>query len=171
MRPFHHARGITMLHRIEVEVIDASGKTLRVADRVLPEASGPQLPFSISAFVEDDTLFTQADGEIGLDHPQSHGIAVITVGETDDGMQVIRQDHHGADAEGMFRTNPANRCAQVIDVIHECGSRPVGQGDSEEIRPARDAIATVMDHARSMPPRHGLPNQPTPPIRIGKPPP
>ena len=171
MRPVRHARDVSMLHRIEVKVINASGQALRVADGVFPEASGPQLSFSVTALVEDDTLLAQADGEFGLYHPPTHGIAIVAVGQANDGMQVIRHDHHGAEGERMFCANPANRRAQIVDVIHERGSRPVGQGDSEEVRPARDAIATVMDHAHSMTPRHGPPNQRTPPIRIGKPPP
>ena len=65
-------------------------------------------------------------------------------------MQVIRQDHHGAEGERMFCTNPAYCRAQMVDMIHERSGRPVGQGDGEEIRPARDAIAAVVNHDGSM---------------------
>lgn len=167
MRPVNDAPDIAMLDRIEMQIVDAPGESLGIENGRLPEAPSPQRALAISARGEFKTQSSQSHSEITLDQAPAHRIAIIAIRQAHDGMQVIRQDDQRDQTEWMNLTHTEYRSQQLVDVIDKDRGRPISKRDREEIGPAGNAFATVVDHANSVIWRDAMFRQSNASTRIG----
>src|SRR5215467_12325807 len=65
-------------------------------------------------------------------------------------MQVIRQDHDGLDREWTLLPRDPERHPQGVHVLHQRRGYAVSKRDREEIGAARDEVASVSDHRRTL---------------------
>jgi hypothetical protein len=65
-------------------------------------------------------------------------------------VEVFRQHHDGIDGKRVFGAGLAKRCAEQGDVVGEHGRAPIRERQGEKVGPARDQIAAIPDHRRSL---------------------
>ena len=87
--PFHQA----MLHGIVVNVVYVSGEVLVITDRVLPISPLPECEFAVRVPLDVRADFKQTGAEITFDASPPGRKVRIVYGQSEDGVQVIRQDH------------------------------------------------------------------------------
>jgi hypothetical protein len=122
-----------------------------VADCVFPEASLPDIRFSLGVNGDGMAVSTQVANESGLDHAPSFRIIVITFRQSPDRVQMVRHDDGRNDHEWAPRTYKCMGVTQLSDCIDEQSRRSISKRDREEKRAAGHAVSTVSNHRHSLP--------------------
>ena len=152
MRPVGDASHQAMLHGIEVDVVDAVPQVTLVADEALPVAALPDAAFAFrDPGCRPALIAIQATRKFALDPVPALGKAEIPFRQRPDAMQMIGKDHVHRHCIRSPRVHDAKRDRQRIDPIHQPRSVPVGDGQREDIRPARDEKTSIIRHAASSP--------------------
>ncbi len=110
-----------MLDRVEMNIVHASFEILIVAYRVLPETS---LPKRILATVIPDNGRARCDntpGERSLDRLPTAGKIGVTGRQSQNGVQMIRQNYDRIDRKRFAIPRMAKRGAQQSNMIDEQG--------------------------------------------------
>jgi hypothetical protein len=146
MRPIADARHQAVLHRIEMDIVEVPREILLVADRVLPKPSLPEPVLAFAIAFDRDSASHDLAGEVALDPPPSAGKVEVVRRQSEDCVEVVRQDHDSIDREGAFARGHADGGAKLLDVIDERGRTSILQRDCEEERPAWNEVSPVPDH-------------------------
>ena len=121
MRPVADPLHQAMFHGIVVNVIDMSSEVAIVADRVLPISPLPKCEFAIGVALDVLTGFEQTGAEVSFDAPPPARKVRVVSGQTEDRVQVIRQDHDGIDRKWPLLPGHAKRGAKRADMIDKRG--------------------------------------------------
>lgn len=140
--PFHQA----MLHGIVVNVVYVSGEVLVVTDRVLPISPLPECEFAVRVPLDVRADFKQTGAEITFDASPPGRKVRIVYGQSEDGVQVIRQDHDCIDRKWPLLPGHAKRSAKYCDAIDKSLRPPISKRQGEEKRSACKTIAPISDH-------------------------
>ena len=167
-RPIPNGCGVSMLDRVEMDVIDPPSQIEFIADAMFPVATLPDAPLAAtqprhgSAFA-----LLQSQAEVRLDAPPPGRVVRIVVGQRPDPVHVIRQHHPRHHRERSTRPLDRHAAAQQIEVSYQQIVPPsLQQIDREEPRPARCPVASIVRHVVSLPnPGRPPPSANHPPTR------
>lgn len=126
MRPFAGGARITMLDRIEMNIIAMPLKIALVSQSVFPVASLPNTTLAL-ALAASGNLLACLDTmrEECFDQPPSGRIIGVSRRERPDRVQMVGQDHDRIESEGMARTDSAKSLAQrSIRSVSKSDRRP-----------------------------------------------
>lgn len=139
---------MSMFDRIEVNVVDVMAKIGLVAHRMFPVASLPH-PTLASRDTHSRTEFNrrQTTAKAGFDPRPAHRIVAVAFGQTPQAMQMVRQDHDRDHLERLRMSRSPERCAQIIDMIHQQTPPAFQQIHGEEERAARHVFAAISRHS------------------------
>jgi hypothetical protein len=138
----------TMLHRVEVRVVQASGKVSIIADRVLP-VPPRQMPRSPRRVMAGDrhSRGGKAFENAVLIARQRPGKSASPVGKVHRKCTVGKDDP-GVDVERRVAPHLPNSVPQRLNLRHQQVWATVEQVDREEERSTRNPIAAIVRHAR-----------------------
>lgn len=166
--PIRNARGVSMLDRIEVDVIEVAPEVVLVSDPVFPEATLPE-----STFPFRDPRGTppfprwHSHRECRFHIRPAHRVVHVAGRQRPEAVQVIRQHDDGIHDEWARDARSPKGLTQCIDVLRQERPPPLGDGDREEIRASGHPTAAIFRHdgkiARMPPSRHR--KHPRPAIR------
>jgi hypothetical protein len=151
MRPVADPLHQAMFHGVVVNVTDMPREVVIVADRVLPIPPLPKRELTIAVPFDVPTRFEQMGAEISFDAPPPARKICIVSWQTEDGVQVIRQDHDGIDRKWSLLPGHTKCGAKRADMIDKNDRLPIGQRQREEEFSTGDAIASVSDHSGMIP--------------------
>jgi hypothetical protein len=140
-----------VLDWIEVDVVDMARVVFRVADPVLPKATLPDVSFaalapSALASVIERTTGVQAPGERLLEeHPAGRKVRVVGR-KRPESVQVLRQHHHGVDAERMLRLDRRQAGPKLGNVVDQVAGAAILQRQREEVGRGGSAGTDVAAH-------------------------
>lgn len=168
VRPIRHPSDTAMLHRIEVDVIEMMFEVIIVGDQVLPVSA---LPEAALAFGDPRRapMFAPWDStrERLFDvRPPDRKIG-ISWRQRPQAMHMIRQHHDRIDGERPRRMRNAERMAQVVDMVRQQRTPPLGDGNREKVGAARHPRAAIIWHRRSIPDRTAPRRRKTPHPIVG----
>lgn len=150
MRPVARTRHVTVLHRIDVDVVDVIGQITIIADRVLPITALPdaafasRLPRGVDKFV-----FRDGSRKSGFDRTPASGVVRVTLRQHPNRVHVVRQHHSRDDFKRPFSARRSHRIAQRINVTDQQVVAPAfKQIYREEIRSSRSPVAQIVGHLR-----------------------
>ena len=111
---------MTMLDRIEMNVIDVALEIPVVLNRMFPESTLPDATFAFLLTAARYRLsYRQNARKVRFDQPPPSREIVIPVRERPNGMDMIGQHDDCIGCERMATTGVGERAAQCIDVIDE----------------------------------------------------
>ena len=146
IRPIHHAPGIPMLHRIEMQIIHMTRIIPLIADRMLPKAPLPDTPLAPRRPDKRTPFrFRKLSCEPRLDEPPTIGEIEIPRRQGPDTMQMIRQHHPAIDHKRPAAADIPHHRAQHIDMPDQSVIREtLQQVDREEITATGNAVTAVI---------------------------
>lgn len=120
MRPIRSPCRMTMLHRIEMDVIQVTLQIPFIGDQALPETSLPDAALALAQPAGTNAL-TRRDlaGEAGLDQHPARGAIAIAPWQRPHGVHVIGQYHPAQNVERMTLLDLADTVAQEINLLHQ----------------------------------------------------
>ena len=131
-----------MLHRVVMDIVDMRLQIPLVPDQMLPVATLPDTSLAFRGAARAHALaFGNATREACLDKRPARRVVHIARRQLPDGMQMIREQHHGHDLKRMTEPDRANDLAQAVRLIGEQGASTVRQRHGEEIRTAGNVRA------------------------------
>src|SRR5688500_5262149 len=112
IRPIYHPDRVTVLDRIEVDVVEMTLKILFVHDHVFPEPALPDAAFSFGG-ADIGTMFGlwQSTGESGFDARPAIRVVGVAFGQPPQAMQMLGQHHDGDYVEGSCSLSIAESSA------------------------------------------------------------
>ena len=146
IRPIHHAPGIPMLHRIEMQIIHMTRIIPLIADRMLPKAPLPDTPLAPRRPDKRTPFrFRKLSCEPRLDKPPAIGEIEIPGRQCPNAMQVIRQHHPAIDHKRPAVTDIPYHGAQHIDIPDQSVIREtLQQVDRKKITATGNAVTSVI---------------------------
>src|SRR5262249_38990551 len=121
MRPITDARHNPMFDRVEMDVIDMTGKIVLVADGVLPKSPLPKRKITVSVAFHSTVCGANTIAEKRLDQSPAPRIVRILRRQSKDRMQMIRKHDDRIERERAFPSRPAKCHPQRIDMIDKRG--------------------------------------------------
>lgn len=120
MRPIRSPCRMTMLHRIEMDVIQVPLQITFIEDQSFSETSLPDTAFALAQPAGTDPLARRdLAGETCLDQHPAHGAIAIPLRQRPHGVHVIGQYHPAQDVERMALFDLADTVTQEIDLLHQ----------------------------------------------------
>lgn len=111
---------MTMLHWIDMDVIQMPLQIVFIEDQVFPETSLPDTAFALAQPTGTDALaWRDLAGEPRLDQHPARGAIAIPLRQRPQGVHVIGQHHPAQDIEGVTLLDLANTVPQEIDLLHQ----------------------------------------------------
>lgn len=148
MQPIHRPHDPSMLHRIEMDVIDVPQQIEIVADRMFPVAPLPDtsLP-SREPHVRSTLRLGDAAAEIRFDAAPAGRKVGIAFRQSPDPMHMLRQHHPRDHREWSTHTLQRDAVAQVINIRRQqIVTATLQQIHREEPCPARRPVASIIRH-------------------------
>jgi len=127
-----------------MDVFDMPCEVLLVTNHMLPIAALPDPAFPLRRTAWRTELGRRnLPRKAVLDEHPASGEVRVAGRQRPQGVQVIGENDHGVDAEGMRLAHPSRRFAQGIDVVDEQARLTVGEVDREEVRRPGDVSPTI----------------------------
>lgn len=154
VRPIGCSSGMAVLDRVDVDVIEVTGKIFLVGDEVFPKPSLPDAAFAFAAATGTDSFAGgHSARETGLDERPARCVVAVAVRQLPKHMQMVGHDHPSEDIERMTCLDPSDHVSQGIHLGFQQAAGAISQIDREEVGAARLPGASVshrlmMQHAR-----------------------
>ena len=147
MRPCRRGVRVTVLDRVEMDVIAMPLKIVIVADAMLPEAALPYRLLALGAARGGNgrlVLRRAMAREFALDRHPAAGKIIVIFRQRPQAMQMIGEQHKGVDGEGMPHLHRPERLAQQRHITGVGKQRPPPERDhSEKISRPREAQPSI----------------------------
>jgi hypothetical protein len=152
VRPVPHPLDVTMLERIDVDIVDMGRVVRIVPDGVLPEAPLPDAPLVAPPADLGSVLdLLQGPREMLFDRPPAFRVIVVSGWECPDRVQVVRKHDPRVDVKRTPAAYAANGVSELGNVSDQQIIRvSLEQVHREKIRAARYADAAIVGHFGSM---------------------
>jgi hypothetical protein len=138
---------VTVPDRIAQAMRNGPRLFVGIADHVLPESALPKTGLALFHHASRPrTAQPRRMGEPGLDLLPATREVGIPRRQGPDGVDMVRQDHHGPAIDRMLGSRHAVGLAQKVDVVDQRAVAFLGQVDREEISSSRDAQSAVVRH-------------------------
>jgi hypothetical protein len=147
IRPFDNSLAISVLYRIEMNVVEMRPQIFLVANPVFPESAlpyaglAPTLPTCAAC-----SRCRKLAREATFDHAPAHGIVDIAFRHVPECMHVFRQNHPRDHFERHALTRLSHRTAKIVDTIDQQRRGAIAQRDGKKVRPARGPVASIVRH-------------------------
>ena len=146
MRPIRYARDMSMLQRIEMNVVDMALQIGVVANGVLPIATLPDALLSFGNFACGSRLRIKATRKAALDQAPARGKIGVAFRQGPEGVQVIGQDAN----RDRFKRSTLLDCPvnppEAVDLLEQKVTRPFGKNNREKENAALDFGSTILRH-------------------------
>jgi hypothetical protein len=147
IRPIANTTYMTVLDRIEMNIVAVALEIGFVPQRVLPEAPLPDAPFAFGHTAVRRALARRHRArECTLDEPPPRREIRIAIRKRPDGVEMIRQDHDGIESEGVILLDITKGAAQSSDMIDQQSCPAIGEIDGEEIATAAAKVTPIFCH-------------------------
>jgi hypothetical protein len=150
MRPIAHSSDQSMLHRIEMNVINVPLEVGLIADCVLPKATLPKPRFAIAGSHDHHTGLDDRSRKASFDQTQSIRKISVAIGQRHYEMQVVRQHHSGINCKRALAPCGRSGTAQRLDMIDKDLRCAVGNCRRNEECTAREEVPAISDHSCSL---------------------
>ncbi|MFT3761358.1 MAG: hypothetical protein QM761_01865 [Pseudoxanthomonas sp.] len=147
--PIYHPHHMTMLDRIDMDVIDIRRKIAFVAEHMLPITALPDATFAFRQTRQRPVFISgQCARDDRLDGSPAHGIVGAPGRQPPQAMQVVGQDDDGGKVERLGEVRLAECGAQRVYMRDQQPLVPPQQVDGEGIRATGHPCATIVRHGR-----------------------
>jgi hypothetical protein len=117
-----------------LDVVEAGIEIPSVADGVFPESLLTDTPFPlVPAPLREPFRPMRFRGKRSLDQTPAGGKVRVAGGQGPEAMEVVGQNHYGADIERPFRSHRAESRPERVDVFGQQPTAPFQQRHREEI--------------------------------------
>jgi hypothetical protein len=131
-----------------MNVVDVTREIALVANGVFPIAPLPDAAFALGGTAFRNAFAAgEAARKRRFDQPPARGKIRIALGHGPDRVEMIGQNHHRLDREGMTPPRLTNRDPQILDAFRQQGKPPLRQIDGEEEAAPGEEVAAVTGHA------------------------
>jgi hypothetical protein len=147
MWPIAYAAHQTVLHRIDMTILDVSAEILLVADQMFPKSTLPDAPFA--------TLPPNLAAPLGLGNglseadfyqPPTQREIGVARRQRPNRVDMFGQYHHRVDRKRVAHLDDAHCLAQGADILRQKAASPVQEIDGEEPASPRYESATIIRH-------------------------
>ena len=146
MRPVDNTRDMSVLDRIEMDIVDMALQIGIIANGVLPIATLPDTLLSLAHLACGSRQGSKAAREAALDQAPAGGKISVSFRQCPNRVNVIGQD---ADRDGFERAALLDGSidnSQSINLVQQQPARPVGENDGEEENAAFEFRSDVSWH-------------------------
>jgi hypothetical protein len=146
MRPVGYTGYVSVLHGIEMNVIDMPFEVRFVAYGVLPIAALPNAFFSLGKLAFRPCPRVDTARKTTLDQAPARGEISIAFRKYPDRMDMIGQDTDGDGFERSTFLNEAISLPQAVNLVHKKVARSIRENDRKEECAAVDLRSSVLRH-------------------------
>ncbi len=149
MRPVDNTRDMSVLDRIEMDIVDIALQIGIIANGVLPIATLPDALLSLARLACGSRQGGKAAREAALDQAPAGGKISVSFRQCPNRVNVIGQDADRDGFEWAALLDGSIDNSQSINLVHQQPARPVGENDGEEENAAFEFRSDVSWHEQS----------------------